>query len=69
MRAVQEGEGCPITRIYAIKSGIPVIGMGLLLVLVGVLGLLVPRQFPIGTVAILIFVGFGVFLVWLGLTK
>jgi hypothetical protein len=66
---VQEQEGCPITRIYAIKSGFPVVGMGLLLILVGLLGLLLPRMFPVGTVGILIFAGFGIFLVWLGLTR
>ena len=66
---MQEGEGCPITRICAVKSGVPVIGMGVLMILTGLLGLLLPRMFPIGTVGILIFAGFGIFLVWLGLTK
>jgi hypothetical protein len=66
---VQEEEGCPITRIYAIKSGFPVVSMGLFLIFAGLLGLLLPRMFPVGTVGILIFAGFGIFLVWLGLTK
>jgi len=66
---VQEQEGCPITRVYAIRSGVPVIGLGLFLVLVGVLGFLLPHVFPIGPVGILIFAGFGIFLVWIGLTK
>jgi hypothetical protein len=65
---VNGDEGCPITRIYAIRSGVPVIGIGLLLILVGALGLLLPQQFPIGPVAILLFAGFGIFLVWFGLT-
>jgi hypothetical protein len=65
---VQDQEGCPFTRIYAIKSGVPVIGMGVLLILTGLLGLVLPRQFPIGTVGILIFTGFGIFLVWIGVT-
>jgi len=66
---MQEGEGCPITRMYAIRSGVPVIGMGLLLILMGLISFLFPRTLPSDPVVILIFTGFGIFLVWLGLTK
>ena len=62
-------EGCPITTLYAIKSGIPLIGLGILLILSGFLGLLVPGipvpPFPVPV----IFAGFGLFLIWAGLTK
>jgi hypothetical protein len=66
---VQDGEGCPVTRLYAIRSGVPVIGMGLLLILMGLMGFLFPRSFPRDPVLTLILAGFGIFLIWLGLTK
>ena len=66
---MQDGDGCPVTRLYAIKSGVPVIGMGLLFILMGVIGLLFPRTFPVDAVVTPLFVGFGVFLIWLGLMK
>lgn len=62
-------DGCPVTALYAIKSGVPLIGSGILLILSGFLGLLVPGipvpPFP----APAIFAGFGLFLIWAGLTK
>ncbi|MDD1670781.1 MAG: hypothetical protein LUQ67_05660 [Methanomicrobiales archaeon] len=62
-------EGCPVTTLYAIKSGIPVIGLGILLILAGFIGLLVPGipvpPFPVPW----IFAGFGLFLIWIGLVK
>ena len=66
---MQEGEGCPVTRLYAIKSGVPVIGMGLLLILMGLVGFVLHGAFPSDMVVTTLFVGFGIFLVWLGLTK
>jgi hypothetical protein len=66
---VQEGEGCPITRVYAIQSGIPVIAMGVLLIAMGLVGFLFPRSFPADAVVTLLFSGFGIFLIWVGLTK
>ncbi|HVN66618.1 MAG TPA: hypothetical protein VMT31_08405 [Methanomicrobiales archaeon] len=62
-------EGCPITTLYAIRSGVPLIGLGLLLICAGFAGLVVPGipypPFPVP----LIFAGFGLFLIWAGLTK
>ena len=62
-------EGCPITAMYALKSGVPIIGLGILLILAGSIGFLIPGipvpPFPVP----LILVGFGLFLIWLGLTK
>jgi hypothetical protein len=64
-----EPEGCPITTLYAIKSGVPLIGLGILLILAGFIGLIVPGipvpPFPVP----LIFAAFGLFLIWAGLTK
>jgi hypothetical protein len=62
-------DGCPITTLYAIRSGIPLIGLGMLLILSAFLGLLIPGipvpPFP----ASAIFAGFGLFLIWAGLVK
>jgi len=66
---MNEPEGCPIPGMYAIRSGLPVIGLGILIILSGFVGLLVPGipvpPFP----AMAIFAGFGLFLIWAGLTK
>ena len=62
-------EGCPVTTLYAIKSGIPLIGLGILFILAGFIGLVVTGipvlPFPVN----LIFAAFGLFLIWAGLTK
>jgi hypothetical protein len=66
---MNESEGCPVTDRYAIKSGVPVIGLGVLLILAGFLGYLVPG-IPVPPLpATLLFAGFGLFLIWAGLTK
>jgi hypothetical protein len=66
---MNEPEGCPITTLYALRSGVPLIGLGSLLILAGFIGFLVPGipapPFPVP----LIFAAFGLFLIWLGLTK
>jgi hypothetical protein len=66
---MNEPEVCSITQMYAIRSGLPIIGLGILLILSGFIGLLVPGipvpPFP----AMMIFGGFGLFLIWAGLTK
>jgi hypothetical protein len=66
---MNEPEGCPVTQMYAIKSGLPIIGLGILIILSVFIGLLVPGipvpPFP----ATVIFAGFGLFLIWAGITK
>ena len=62
-------EGCPLTTLHAIRSGIPLIGLGLLLILTGFAGLLIPG-IPVPPLpATAIFAAFGIFLIWAGLTK
>ena len=62
-------EGCPITMAYAIRSGIPIIALGILLILASFLGFFVSGipvpPFPANA----IFGGFGLFAIWVGLTK
>ncbi|MGA2935154.1 MAG: hypothetical protein ABSD81_08385 [Methanomicrobiales archaeon] len=54
---------------YAIRSGLPIIGLGILTTLSGFIGLFIPvipvPSFP----AVAIFAGFGLFLIRAGLTK
>jgi hypothetical protein len=64
-----ETEGCPVTSLYAIKSGIPLIGLGLLLILTGFVGLLIPGIPMPPLPATAIFSAFGIFLIWAGLVK
>jgi len=66
---MDDPEGCPVTTLYAIKSGVPIVGLGLLLILSGFAGLLVAGipvpPFPVP----LLFAGFSLFLIWAGFTK
>jgi hypothetical protein len=62
-------DGCPVTDLYAIKSGVPVIGLGILVILAGFLGFLV-RGIPVPPFPVPeIFAGLGLFLIWAGLTR
>ena len=57
--------GCPV---FGVKSGGPLIGLGILLILFGLIpiGILnMPLPLPIA----LLFIGFGAFLIWAGLTQ
>jgi hypothetical protein len=66
---MNEPEECPITQMYAIKSGLPIIGLGILIILSGIIGLLIPGIPVPPFTATVIFAGFGLFLIWAGLTK
>jgi hypothetical protein len=54
--------------VFPVESGGPVIGLGLIFLLAA----LIPVILGIGTIAfpaVILFGGFGIFLIWLGLTK
>lgn len=54
---------------YAIRSGLPVIRLGILIILSGFIRQLIPG-IPVPPIpAMVIFAGFGFFLIWAGLTK
>ncbi|MDD1677996.1 MAG: hypothetical protein LUO93_02270 [Methanomicrobiales archaeon] len=70
--AEEEGSAKGVVRapcgIFPVKSGVPVIGLGLLLILVAAMSLFL--GFGAGTLpALVLFGGFGIFLIWLGFTK
>jgi len=57
-------EGCPI---FGVQSGGPVIGLGLLMILFGLVPLVAGlASMPVGLV--MLFFGFGLFLIWVGVT-
>lgn len=57
--------GCPV---FGVRSGGPIIGLGILLILFGLIPLGIDNiPFPVPIA--MIFIGFGVFLIWVGLTK
>jgi hypothetical protein len=56
---------CPV---FGVRSGGPLIGLGILIILFGVIPFLVD-QIPLPVVGTLIFIGFGIFLIWVGLTQ
>jgi hypothetical protein len=57
---------CPI---FPVKSGIPIIGTGILLILFALVPMLIPGMTPLPLPALAVFIGAGLFLIWLGLTK
>ena len=57
---------CPV---FGVESGGPIIGLGIVLILCGSIPFLV---FPAGGMPVFVFamfIGFGIFLIWAGLTK
>ena len=60
-----DSSGCPV---FGVRSGGPVIGLGILLILFGLIPMGIDNiSFPLPIA--LIFIGFGLFLIWAGLTK
>jgi len=61
-------KSCPLS--FGLKNGAPLIGLGALLIFAVAVPLLVPGSIPpVPFPVSLVFVGFGVFLVWLGLFR
>ena len=58
-----EGKGCVL---FGVKSGVPVIGLGLLLILFGFIPLIIGLES--GLISVL-FTGFGLFLIGVGISK
>jgi len=54
--------------VFGVKHGGPVIGLGILLILFGLVPFVI-SQIPVPFSIILLFIGFGVFLIWVGLTE
>jgi len=65
----EEKEECSTTcPVFGVRSGGPIIGLGIIMILFGLIPLgigNVPLSLPVS----LLFIGFGVFLIWAGLTK
>ena len=57
-------EHCPV---FGVQSGVPVIGLGILIILFGIIPLLL--QIPLTIPVSMVFIGFGLFLVWAGMTR
>lgn len=62
---VNDSPGCPI---FGVESGGPIIGLGILVILLGIVPLSID-QIPLPVPVLVIFIGFGLFLIWTGLTK
>jgi hypothetical protein len=56
---------CPL---FGVESGFPVIGLGVLMILFALVPLIMPGLLPLPLPIDLIFIGFGIFLVWVGFT-
>jgi hypothetical protein len=63
---VKEGErACPI---FGVESGGPLIGLGILLIFFAVIPVFIIKV-PLPVPAAFLFTGFGIFLIWAGITK
>jgi hypothetical protein len=61
----QHGHCCPV---FGVESGGPIIGLSILLILFAIVPfILLPGTMPV--VMSVSFVGFGIFLVWIGIAK
>lgn len=60
-----EGRTCPV---FGVESGGPLIGLGFLLILFAIIPLVIIR-IPVPVPFILISAGFGVFLIWAGVSR
>jgi hypothetical protein len=58
-------EGCPL---FGVESGAPVIGLGILMILFGAIPPAIGSM-PFSLPVALVFIGFGIFLIWTGLTR
>jgi hypothetical protein len=56
---------CPV---FGVESGGPLIGLGVLLILFAILPFFIARM-PVPIPAVLLFTGFGIVLIWAGVTK
>lgn len=59
------GSVCPV---FGVESSGPIIGLGFLMILLGLIPFGI-HQIPFPIPAALVFVGFGFFLIWVGITK
>lgn len=58
-------DACPV---FGVESGGPVIGLGVLVILFGLVPLLIsPRSFPF--FMSIVFLAFGLFLIWIGFRR
>jgi hypothetical protein len=57
--------GCPV---FGVESGGPLLGLGILLILFGIIPLAI-RNMPVPVPVPFVFIGFGIFLIWAGLTR
>ena len=55
--------------LFGVKSGILIIGLGVLMILFALVPLFMPGLLPLPLPIELIFIGFGIFLMWLGFTR
>jgi hypothetical protein len=60
------GDSCPIS---GIRSGIPVIGIGIFLILIAVLPLCINGIPPVPLPAMVIFSAAGIFIIWIGISQ
>jgi hypothetical protein len=54
--------------LFGVQSGIPLIGLGVLMILFALVPLVMPGLLPLPFPIELVFIGFGIFLIWLGFT-
>lgn len=64
-----EKEKEPCCPVFGVESGVPMVGLGILLILFSIIPFLILPGgiMPVPVTAVL--VGFGIFLIWAGLTK
>jgi len=57
---------CPV---FGVRSGGPIIGLGVLIILFGLIPLLFLQNTLLPVPIVILFIGFGIFLIWAGITQ
>jgi len=65
----KDGESTPCCPVFGVESGIPLIMLGVLMMVFGIVPLLLNAATPFPLPITAVFIGFGVFLIWAGVAK
>ena len=65
----RDGEHAGCCPVFGVESGIPLIGLGVLMMVFGIVPHLLssPSPFPLPITGV--FIGFGIFLIWAGVSR
>ena len=67
--AGKDGESAGCCPVFGVESGVPLIGLGVLMMVFGIVPLLLSSSSPFPLPITGVFIGFGIFLIWAGVSR